>query len=134
MSRGIISIFWGDEAKLPIDRLRALVKEHHPELPHEIIKLDGEAEDTSNLNQNSRMLDLSPFDETLYLDIDTVVMSRLEFGFEKAVDHGMAICICEVPRARRYNNLFKEDELEYNTGALFFLQRMRKKSPIYGAV
>ena len=75
MSRGIISIYWGDESKLPIERLKASVKKFHPELPHEIIKVEAPGGEASSLNQKSAMLDLSPFDETLFLDLDTVVMA-----------------------------------------------------------
>jgi len=71
------------------------------------------------------MLDLSPFDETLFLDIDTVVMGNLDFGFEKAKSFGMAISICEAPWGRRYKKIFFGDEVEYNTGVIFFTKRAK---------
>lgn len=125
MTRGILSIYWGDESNLPIDRLKASVKKFHPELPHEIIKVEVPSGDPSSLNQKAAMLDFSPFDETLFLDIDTVVMGRLDFGFEKARQFGMAISICEAPWARRYTKIFSGDELEYNTGVIFFTKNAR---------
>ena len=128
MSRGIISIYWGDEAKLPIERLKASVKKYHPNLPHEIIKVDATSGDPSSLNKKAAMMDLSPFDETLFLDLDTVVMSDLSFGFEKAGQFGLALSICESPWARRYPNLFTGDEIEYNTGVIFF---SKKASPVF---
>jgi hypothetical protein len=118
--RGILSIYWGDGSKLPIDRLRDSVKKFHPELPHEIIKLDVPNNDMENLNRKSAMLDLSPFEETLFLDIDTVVMGRLDFGFEKANEFGLALSICEAPWGKRYTKIFSGDEVEYNTGVIFF--------------
>lgn len=120
MTRGILSIYWGDESKLPIERLKTSVKRFHPELPHEIIKVDAPKDDSKSLNQKALMLDLSPFDETLFLDIDTVVLGNLNFGFEKAKQFDMAISICEVPWAKRYTKTFFGDEVEYNTGVIFF--------------
>jgi len=120
MTRGVLSIYWGDESKLPIERLKASVKRFHPELPHEIIKLDAPGGDPASLNKKVAMLDLSPFDETLFLDIDTVVMGDLNFGFEKAKKFGMAIAICEAPWGKRYQKIFSGDEIEYNTGVIFF--------------
>ena len=100
MTRGILSIYWGDESRLPIDRLKESVKKYHPELIHEIIKVDAPSGDPSSLNQKTAMFNLSPFDETLFLDLDTVVMGNLDFGFEKAAQFGMAIAICESPWGR----------------------------------
>lgn len=123
MTRGIISIFWGDESKLPIKRLKASVKKFHPELPHEIIKVDAPSGDFSSLNHKSTMLDLSPFEETLFLDLDAVVLGRLDFGFEKATQFGLALSICESPWGKRYAEIFKGDEIEYNTGVMFFTKK-----------
>lgn len=125
MSRGILSIYWGDEAKLPIERLKASLKQYHPELPHEIIKVNALAGDAGSLNKKAAMLDLSPFDETLFLDLDTVVMGNLDFGFEKAKSFGMAIAICESPWGRRYPKIFTGDEIEYNTGVIFFTKKSK---------
>jgi hypothetical protein len=126
MSRGVISIYWGDESKLPINRLKASVKKFHPELPHEIIKVDGSHGDLTALNQKAKMLDLSPFEETLFLDIDTVVLGNLNFGFEKAKQFGIALSICEAPWAKRYKKIFTGEEVEYNTGVIFFTKKQAK--------
>lgn len=125
MTRGILSIYWGDESKLPIERLKASVKKFHPELPHEIIKVDAPSEDPGSLNKKAAMMDLTPFDETLFLDIDTVVMGNLSFGFEKAKQFGLALAICEAPWGRRYPNIFTGDEIEYNTGVIFFTEKAK---------
>ncbi|QWD64187.1 hypothetical protein [Polynucleobacter sp. MWH-UH2A] len=125
MKRGIISIYWGDESKLPIERLKRSVKKFHPDLPHEVIKVDAPGGAPSSLNQKAAMSDLSPFDETLFLDLDTVVLGNLEFGFEKANQFGMAVAICEAPWGRRYSKIFTGDEVEYNTGVLFFTKQAK---------
>ena len=125
MTRGILSIYWGDESKLPIERLKQSVKKFHPELPHEIIKVEAPSGDASSLNKKATMLELSPFDETLFLDLDTVVMGRLDFGFEKANQFGMALAICEAPWGRRYPKIFTGDEIEYNTGVIFFTKQAK---------
>jgi hypothetical protein len=125
MTRGILSIYWGDESKLPIERLKASVKKYHPELQHEIVKVEAPSGDPNSLNKKAAMLDLSPFDETLFLDLDTVVLGRLDFGFEKAAQHGLAIAICEAPWGRRYPKIFQGDQIEYNTGVIFFTKQAR---------
>jgi len=125
MSRGILSIYWGDESKLPINRLKASVKKFHPDLPHEIIKVDAPTSDPSSLNKKADMLDLSPFDETLFLDLDTVVLGNLDFGFEKAKQFSLALSICEAPWGKRYPKIFTGDEVEYNTGVIFFTKKAK---------
>lgn len=96
--------------------------EHHPELPHEVIELPAGA----TLLDKSRMCDLSPFDETVFLDADTVTLGRLDYGFDKAARHGLACCICECPWARRYAGLAdRGDIIEYNTGVMFFSKRVK---------
>ena len=92
----------------------------HPEMPVHTVELPLNA----SLLDKSRMLDLSPYDQTLYLDIDTIVMDRLDFGFEKAAKFGFACSICECPWARRYAGL-SGDLIEYNTGVVFFTKQMK---------
>jgi len=128
MSRGILSIYWGDASKLPIERLKASVKKFHPDLPHEIIKVEAPWGDASSLNQKAAMRDLSPFDETLYLDLDTVVLGNLDFGFQKAAAFGIAIAICEAPWGKRYPKIFTGEQIEYNTGVVFFT---KKAEPVF---
>lgn len=125
MSRGILSIYWGDESRLPIERLKSSVKKFHPELQHVVVKVDPPSSGASSLNIKASMFDLSPFEETLYLDIDTIVMSDLSFGFDKVKLHGLCLSICECPWARRYPQIFKGDQIEYNTGVIFFSKKSR---------
>ncbi|MBI4969476.1 MAG: hypothetical protein HZC25_15270 [Rhodospirillales bacterium] len=130
MTRGIITIVWGDKGKLPLDRLLRSTARHHPELSHRIIEIDGAAPGPHALLEKARMFDRSPFEETLYLDADTVVLGRLDFGFEKAARYGVALSICENPWARRYHKIFRGDEIEYNTGVIFFT---RAAEPLFDA-
>lgn len=51
-------------------------------------------------------------------------MDRLDFGFDKAEQHGLACCINECPWARRYADI-GGDQIEYNTGVLFFTEKAR---------
>src|SRR5262249_10934835 len=70
-------------------------------------------------------MESSPFDETLFLDADTVVLDRLDFGFDQAQRFGLACSICECPWSRRYRGLPKDDGVEYNTGVLFFTRSVQ---------
>ncbi len=120
MSRGVLYIIWGDKGERVLARSLASLKEVHPELPHEIVRLPADTDEYKGLLEKSRMMSLSPFDETLFLDADTVVLDRLDFGFAQAARFGLACSICECPWARRYRGLPNDDATEYNTGVLFF--------------
>lgn len=114
--RGFLYLHWGDNRAM-LDRSLASVAEQHPELPVHVERLPAAA----TLLDKARMYDLSPFDETCFLDHDTVVLGRLDHGFGLAVRRGLACCICENPWARRYGGLTAAgDMVEYNTGVLFF--------------
>ena len=125
MTRGVIYVYWGNKYEDELQRSIASLKRHHPELPYKIVKLP----DNSTLMDKAAMMDYSPYDTTLYLDTDTVVLDRLDYGFEKAEKFGLACCICECPWARRYGE-FSGDIVEYNTGVLFFT---KKAKPIFDA-
>lgn len=123
--RGVLYIVWGAFDRALLERSIASLKEHHPELPVHVERLP----DGSTLFDKARMLDFTPFEETLFLDADTVVLDDLSFGFEKAMRHGLACSICECPWARRYAGL-SGDIIEYNTGVLFFTA---KAAPLFAA-
>jgi hypothetical protein len=111
---------WGPKAEAAMARSIASLKDMHPELPYEVVRLPSDTDAIKGLLEKSRMMELSPYDETLFLDCDTVVLDRLDYGFAQAARHGLACCICESPWARRYRGLPKDDGIEYNTGVLFF--------------
>ncbi len=119
-NRGVLYIVWGDKIEPMLQRSMASVKNIHPELPIEVIRCSDDRAFYA-LEQKSSMFSLSPFEETLFLDADTIVFDRLDYGFEKAAQFGLACCICENPWARRYEVFkSKHDMVEYNTGVLFF--------------
>jgi len=113
--RGVIYVYWGDKVEKELARSIESLKRHHPQLPYKCFQLPKD----STLLDKAKMLTLSPFETTLFLDTDTVVMDRLDFGFEKAEQFGLACCINECPWARRYADI-GGDQIEYNTGVLFF--------------
>lgn len=51
----------------------------------------------------------SPFDLTLYLDTDTLVMNDLEYGFQKVDKHGLCLTFAPI-----------YDKNLYNSGVIFF--------------
>lgn len=122
MKRGVLYIVWGSGADKALERSIASVKRHHPELPIHTHRLSH-----GGLKSKVIMGNLSPFETTLYLDADTVVMGNLDAGFEKAEQFGLACCICEAPWMRRYGSAH-DDMVEYNTGVLFF---GKKAKPIF---
>lgn len=92
----------------------------HPELPYHVEVLP----EGSTLLDKAKMFDLSPFDQTMFIDADTVILERLDFAFQKAAKHGLALCICECPWARRFAcNADKGDLVEFNTGVVWFDKR-----------
>lgn len=119
--KGVLYVLWpGDsDVEEQLERSIASVKEHHPELPIHVERLP----EGSTLLDKARMSDFTPYWNTLYLDVDTVLLDRVDFGFEKSRRFGLACCICECPYARRFDGLKEEgDIVEYNTGVLFFSQ------------
>lgn len=125
MSRGILYMRWQGEFADSIDQVlhRSIesIKFWHPELPYHVAEMPAD----SNLLVKSQMFKLSPFDETLFLDADTTVMGKLDFGFLKAQQHGIACCINANPWQRRYINLPREhdDAIEYSSGVIFWDRR-----------
>lgn len=130
--RGVIYTVWGNEERLDraLNRSRRFLAAVHPELPVEVCRIEA-ADPYLGLLEKSRMFARSPFRETLALDIDTVILGKLDFGFSRAQDFGLAGCICECPWARRYSGLRnRRMSIEYNTGVLFFTPDAR---PVFEA-
>ncbi|SRR5579875_114361 len=125
--RGVIYTIWGNEDRLEraLDRSRRSLANIHPELPVEVFRIEA-SDPYRGLLEKSRTFAQSPFRETLALDIDTVVLGKLDFGFSRAHDFGIACCICECPWARRYAGLRERRmSIEYNTGVVFFTTAAR---------
>jgi len=113
--RGALYVYWGTKVEAELERSVRSLRRFHPDLPVEKVKLP----DDSSLLDKGKIFDYSPFETTVFLDTDTVVLDHLDFGFEMAERHGLACCINECPWARRYRDI-GGDQLEYNTGVLFF--------------
>lgn len=119
MTRGVLYMAWeGDErTESVLQRSIRALEETNPELSYTVQRCDP----SDGLLNKARMLDLTPYDTTLYLDADTVPLGNLDFAFDKAELHGLACCICECPWARRYPSLAERgDVIEYNSGVLAF--------------
>ena len=115
MKRGVLSIVWGTKSDAVLPRCRASVAKWHPELEHEVIRLEDEGPQT--LLRKSEMNDLSPFDQTLFVDADAMLLGRVDLAFEKAEKYGLACAISQSPWIRRYQGVeLPMDEVEYNTG------------------
>jgi hypothetical protein len=128
--RGVIYMVWGQSENLEraLQRSRDSLAIVHPELPIEVIRVNA-SDPVEGLLQKAKMQELTPFKETLFLDVDTVVLDRLDFGFRQAQRFGLACCINENPWARR-NVVLEGDTVEYNTGVLFFTERAQS---VFGA-
>lgn len=125
LSRGVLYLVWGDRAEAAVKRSIHSLKEFHPELPYEVKRLAPDTNEFGGLLEKPSIMESSPFDETLFLDADTVVLDRLDFGFDQAQRFGLACSICECPWSRRYRGLPKDDGVEYNTGVLFFTRSVQ---------
>lgn len=121
--RGVLYVVWGHRKTKDLDtvlkRSMRSIMRHHPDFGIKVHELPEGA----SLLEKSRMYDWSPFEQTLYLDADTVVLGKLDFAFEQAGHHHLALSICEAPYARRYSGMISGDVIEYNTGVMFFHKR-----------
>jgi hypothetical protein len=127
VTRGALYMIWGDNPKVNTALLTAVEawKQTHPDIPYHVQRMPP----TSDLRCKSRMLDLSPFDVTLYLDCDTVVLGRVDKLFTEAGLFGLACCINPHPWARRYDSLHEcGDMIEYDTGVVCFDRRDKVRS------
>jgi hypothetical protein len=132
-SRGALYVVWEPAAPRAdgfrigpyLERAVASFKQFHPELPHHVVTLPK----GSTLHDKAGMFDHKPFETTVFLDADTVVLGRLDHGFEMAERFGIAQAHCVNPWLRRYASV-SDDAIEYNTGVMFFTDAAR---PIFDA-
>jgi len=130
--RGVVYLIWNRPAIE--DELQVSIRSvERAGLPYRIFEGDSSGEDWDrNHSQKASIYDLSPFDETLFLDSDTEILGGdLGFGFGKAAKHGIAMCLNPASLACRSGNKggFSPHAIEYNTGVIFF-----RKSPDVEAV
>lgn len=126
--RGILYIIWGDKQEIEnsLERATDSARQHHPELPIHVERLEK-----GNKITKTKMLEMTPFEETVFLDNDTAVMGRLDFGFEKAAQFGLACTLNGCPFARRYRDKrLTGDMIEYSSGVIFFTEKAR---PVFDA-
>jgi hypothetical protein len=132
VTRGILYLVWKGHADptAALERSIASLERWHPELKCHVQWLSGDV----TLLDKAKMLDLSPFDETLFLDADTVVMGDLNYGFQQAQRFGVSLCININPWARRYAGLVDAGETtEYDTGVIFFDKRQAAVQELFQA-
>ena len=123
MNRGVLYLVWGERADAVLARSIASLELTNPGLAYEVLRLDVD-DPVQGLLEKARMFELSPYESTVFLDADTVVLGKLDFIFEKAEKHGLACCHSAAPWARRYMGAgLPPDALEMNTGVLAFDRR-----------
>ena len=118
MIKGVLWIVWGDGYGASLERSRASVAHWHRELEqHVVTMLPG-----SDVRCKAMMRDLSPFDLTLFLDADTTVLGKIDYGFAMVERFGIACTHSANPWQRRYHKLDHEhaDETEFSSGVIFF--------------
>lgn len=129
MKRGILYYIWGTYKK---DQLHRSIKSAEKfGYEYEVItaksKLDG-------FRKREHLFDSTPFDTTLYLDIDTEIRNTLEFGFDMAEKYKLACAIAPVSEcydcreAKSIKHLTPRDMPQYNCGVLFFT---KETEPIF---
>ncbi len=125
--RGVFYMVWGNSMDAMLTRSIASLREIHPELPVHVHRGEDSPIPWKGLLQKAAMARLSPFEQTLFLDADTTILGKLDYGFEMAEQHGLACTLCESPWARRHTGLRdRGDMVEFSTGVLFFGPKSRQ--------
>lgn len=138
-TRGAIWVTWGkpsDDLKTSVDS----VARTNPDLGR-CLFTDGDHDyggafthvipfKPSTLDCRCRALQLArtPFDVSVHLDTDTVVMGDLGFGFEVARTHGLACSIAPAGVGGEWHGMpapYPSCLPQYNAGVLFFDRSMR---------
>lgn len=144
MSRGVIYVVWGDALNVPNAGLHSteifrsvksvktfgypacLVTAKDTEIDAQtldmfdkVIRVNFPTE-LQHMARKTLAYDYTPFDETLYLDTDTEVFESLDFGFEMAERHGLALCFAPPFRLQGNKKEVHRDLICYNAGVLFF--------------
>ena len=128
MSRGITYVAWGkciaeaERSSMSAKRFgykSCLITNENIESNYFDKIIKSREEFTQDFNILSSY-NLSPWDETLWLDSDTLVLGNLDYAFEKAKDFGISIVIAphSFLGGRKLKNIDNESP-EYNCGAMW---------------
>lgn len=128
MSRGIIYITWsGKKGVQPRsdDKIKnalnlSISSAERFGIPYKIFSVPE-----GSYHTKVEMLDKSPFDTTLFLDVDTVILKNPEFGFEAAEKFHIAAAHAPAVYALLHWKLQNKINLpnlipQYNVGVIFF--------------
>lgn len=117
--RGVLYMVWGDRCEQELARSLESVRKWG--LATHVVRGDSEA----SLIQKSAMYGRTPFEYTLFLDSDTVLLGDPSYGFEMAERHGLCAAIAPAANAAIHWHLDEgpSDLVQYNTGVIFFSQR-----------
>lgn len=142
--RGIVYIVWGNKKKIIQQLYRSSKSARKFGYPTFLVT-DNKSIDKSKFDDvlisdfkfpglrcRELLHDVSPFETTLYLDADTILYDRIDFGFEMAEKHGIACCIAPASSAFEaadndgIKNRIPKDLPQYNCGIIFF-DRIKSK-------
>lgn len=116
MSRGVLYLAWGTKCREELKRSQHSVDRF--DLAHHAV----EGSVSHALGQKTGIYDASPFDLTLFLDTDTVLLDDPSFGFEMAERYGLCVVIAPASNATLHFQIegAPADLVQYNTGVIFF--------------
>jgi len=143
MSRGVIYVIWGDahvsgelayrslaSAKgcgLHTTLLTDQTTNVEPGTFDDVVRIDFPS-DLKNLSRKSLMYDYSPYDETLFLDDDTVILDQdLSFAWEMVEAHGLAVAYAPTFHLWANGKEIDRNMIYYNSGVVFFKKDDRVK-------
>jgi lipopolysaccharide biosynthesis glycosyltransferase len=124
MNKGIVYTVWGDyndnQLRKSVESIRGKYDYHI----NDVTEKPGE-----HFQKRAGMYQNSPFDVTLFLDIDTIVKKNIDFGFQMAKVHSIACCVAPADcayyasgKGKRFKNL-----TQFNCGVLFVYKCERSK-------
>lgn len=142
-SKGVVYCIWDG---YEFEKIKQLLKRSLNSIPSELgtcILTDSEKVNNEFKNQVDHMKFFSlkghrcqkkceifrnsPFDLSVYLDIDTVIMDNIDYGFKMADKYGISICIAPAcfayyatHKEYKLKSELDEDEIQYNCGVIFF--------------
>ena len=119
-TQGILYYVWGDYNTAELER--SIGSAERFGYDYHVHEAKGEHKGLAN---KQGLFKASPFDVTLFLDIDTEIQGNLDFGFQQA--DRVACCIAPATNAHLaaegdFKQRIPKDLPQYNTGVIFFTQ------------